>query len=96
MTAKMRLTFIRANDNPFPPKSWLGFGLDMTAVTPTDIKSVTEAVLKVTRVIALDPSSSSQSFGGVTWMIPNNVDFASDVKVGTCGFSRAGCAVCFY
>ena len=29
----------------FPPHSWLGFGLDMTSITPTDITTVILAPL---------------------------------------------------
>ena len=34
-----------AADDAFPPRTWLGYGLDMTSTTPTDITTVILACL---------------------------------------------------
>ncbi|KAL8709006.1 MAG: hypothetical protein Q9220_006215 [cf. Caloplaca sp. 1 TL-2023] len=68
----------------FPPRSWLGFGLDMTTVTPSDIVSVASNVLTLSRVIQLQDGGNSQDVGGgVSWIVPKGVVAPTDIEGGT-------------
>ncbi|KAL8882062.1 MAG: hypothetical protein Q9192_007655 [Flavoplaca navasiana] len=67
-----------ANQN-FPPRTWLGFGLDMTTITPSDITSVASNVLTLSRVIMLQDGGDPQTFGGVSWIVPKGVDATADL-----------------
>jgi hypothetical protein len=50
----------------FPPRSWLGFGLDMTLASPTDINSISNCVLRASRILKLSRISSSRTVGDTT------------------------------
>ncbi|KAL8671944.1 MAG: hypothetical protein Q9168_003570 [Polycauliona sp. 1 TL-2023] len=63
----------------FPPGNWLGFGLDMTTVTPSDVTSVAASVLTLSRVIKLEDGGEVQKVGDVEWTIPKGVAAPSDV-----------------
>ncbi|KAF2277724.1 uncharacterized protein EI97DRAFT_415284 [Westerdykella ornata] len=66
-----------------PPLSWLGWGLDVTSITPCDISSVTANLLKASRFLDIKTTTQQQSFNsGVTWAIPTNVDATDDVSEG--------------
>ncbi|OAX36797.1 hypothetical protein K503DRAFT_772164 [Rhizopogon vinicolor AM-OR11-026] len=57
----------------FPACNWLGYGLDMTTLTPIDVKSVMEATKKARRVIKydLDKDTYIVPIGGVEYNVPN-------------------------
>ncbi|EEP80471.1 predicted protein [Uncinocarpus reesii 1704] len=67
-----------ADTAPFPPHSWLGYGLDLTSITPTNITTVTQHVLRAIRIIELKRGGTVQTYGGVTWTVPDNVNVAAD------------------
>ncbi|KAI4186371.1 MAG: hypothetical protein L6R41_003527 [Letrouitia leprolyta] len=64
----------------FPPGSWLGFGIDMTAVSPVDITSVATNVLTHTRIIELGAGGEKQVLSGATWFVPPNVKATEDTR----------------
>lgn len=68
-----------ADTAPFPPKSWLGYGLDLTSVTPIDITTVSEHILRTQRFIDLKKGGTTQTYGDITWTVPDNVDISADV-----------------
>ncbi|KAI4168387.1 MAG: hypothetical protein LQ343_006472 [Gyalolechia ehrenbergii] len=67
----------------FPPASWLGFGLDMTAISPVDITSVASNVLTHTRVIELGQGGEKKEINGASWIVPPNVHAQADTAAGT-------------
>lgn len=69
-------------NNPFPPRSWLGYGLDMTTVTPVDIESVASNVLSASRVIDVDEGGTKQEVSGVQWVVPEGVAVSQDISDG--------------
>ncbi|KAL8858870.1 MAG: hypothetical protein Q9178_004548 [Gyalolechia marmorata] len=70
-------------DLDFPPRSWLGFGLDMTTVTPVDILSVCASVLTLARVIELQGGGTQRVLGKDTrWLVPVGVDANYDAVGG--------------
>ncbi|KAI0054343.1 hypothetical protein BV25DRAFT_915611 [Artomyces pyxidatus] len=66
----------------FPAHSWLGNSINMTAITPSDITSVTKAVLSAVRFIDLAPETAQQVVAGVTYDVPTNCTIADDVTSG--------------
>ncbi|CAL8582343.1 hypothetical protein XPA_008010 [Xanthoria parietina] len=67
------------SNQDFPPRSWLGLGLDMTTITPSDITSVASSVLTLSRVINLQDGGEAQDVGGVSWIIPKGVVAPTDL-----------------
>ncbi|KAI0054312.1 hypothetical protein BV25DRAFT_1922805 [Artomyces pyxidatus] len=63
----------------FPAHSWLGNSINMTAITPSDITSVTKAVLSAVRFIDLAPETAQQVVAGVTYDVPTNCTIADDL-----------------
>ncbi|KAL8939667.1 MAG: hypothetical protein Q9216_003243, partial [Gyalolechia sp. 2 TL-2023] len=68
-----------SENSDFPPGSWLGFGLDMTAISPVDITSVASNVLTHTRVIQLAKDGQEKDISGARWTVPSNVLTEPDV-----------------
>ncbi|KAL8898550.1 MAG: hypothetical protein Q9207_006640 [Kuettlingeria erythrocarpa] len=67
----------------FPPSSWLGFGIDLTTVTPVDITSVASSVIKQTRVIHLQAGGVKKNLGGgLTWLVPPGVNADPNLSSG--------------
>ncbi|KAL8808108.1 MAG: hypothetical protein Q9200_004411 [Gallowayella weberi] len=66
----------------FPPRAWLGYGLDMTTVTPVDITSVASNVLTLSRLINLEEGGKKIDLGGVTWIVPSGVNANEDLTGG--------------
>ncbi|KAI0055777.1 hypothetical protein BV25DRAFT_1921516 [Artomyces pyxidatus] len=70
----------------FPPVSWLGNSINMTAVTPSDITSVTRSVLSAVRFIEFASSTTQETVGGVIYDVPTNCTIADDVSSGTSSY----------
>ncbi|KAL8919688.1 MAG: hypothetical protein Q9208_006641 [Pyrenodesmia sp. 3 TL-2023] len=67
----------------FPPSSWLGFGIDLTTVTPVDITSVASSVIKQSRVIQLQAGGVKKNLGGgLTWLVPPGVNADPNLSSG--------------
>ncbi|KAI4229419.1 MAG: hypothetical protein L6R36_000873 [Xanthoria steineri] len=67
------------SNQDFPPRSWLGFGLDMTTITPCTYLRVASSVLTLSRVINLQDGGEPQDVGGVSWIIPKGVVAPTDL-----------------
>lgn len=76
------LTKSPVNATTFPPYAYLGHGLDLSQVTPIDITTLTNHILKYTRIIAMPKNGTSQTIGSLTWTVPRLVDVSSDVNAG--------------
>ncbi|KAI0055085.1 hypothetical protein BV25DRAFT_1922113 [Artomyces pyxidatus] len=70
----------------FPARSWLGNSINMTAVTPSDITSVTKSVLAAVRFIDFAPTTTQQTVAGVVYDVPANCTIADDVTSGTSSY----------
>ncbi|KAF5615342.1 hypothetical protein F25303_13809 [Fusarium sp. NRRL 25303] len=58
----------------FPPSSWLGYGLDMTVVSPNDINAVTSAILTAYALIPIDDSATTPvKVADAAWDKPKNL-----------------------
>ncbi|KAL8734990.1 MAG: hypothetical protein Q9166_001115 [cf. Caloplaca sp. 2 TL-2023] len=77
--------------NPdFPPKSWLGFGLDMTTVTPGTLfpkrplfpEESGRQAQRQRRVINLQAGGVKKELGDTSWLVPNGVDATADATGG--------------
>ncbi|KAI1619206.1 hypothetical protein EDD37DRAFT_584745 [Exophiala viscosa] len=66
-------------DDDFPPSSWLGYGIDLTAVGPNDINAVTEAIITTYALIPMSPTTSVVDVANAKWNKPDNVNVAVDV-----------------
>ncbi|CAN9356341.1 unnamed protein product [Alternaria alternata] len=66
-------------DDVFPPSSWLGYGIDLTAVGPNDINALTKAILTAYALIPMSPTTSVVDVADVKWSKPDNVNVAVDV-----------------
>ncbi|KAI0055779.1 hypothetical protein BV25DRAFT_1723621 [Artomyces pyxidatus] len=71
----------------FPPHSWLGHCINMTAVTPSDITSVTKSVMSAVRIIDLASTTSIRGGQGFTYDVPLNCTIAAvNVPSGTSSY----------
>ena len=68
-----------AGQGAFPPRDYLGYGLDLTTVTPLDIDSLTSSICPGDRVIGLDSETyTPDTVTGLNWKVPTNVDVDTD------------------
>ncbi|KAK7688953.1 hypothetical protein QCA50_007644 [Cerrena zonata] len=71
----------------FPAKAWLGYGIDMTSCTPSDITSVTSSVLKLMRLIKTSSTTTQQTVNGQTYAVPDNTSISMDVSTGESSYT---------
>ncbi|MCJ1384368.1 hypothetical protein MMC17_007484 [Xylographa soralifera] len=77
-----------AVDGDFPPASWLGYGLDYTAITPGSIASVTASIKAASHLIKLSEEGKTRTVSSVTWMVPDNVGISADTNSSETSFEQ--------
>ncbi|KAH9935269.1 MAC/Perforin domain-containing protein [Amylocystis lapponica] len=68
--------------NELPATNWLGYSLDMTQTTPLDMKSVTQAVKKMRRILNYRPDEDTRpvQIGDLTYDVPRCIGVAMDAQ----------------
>jgi len=74
------------NETVFPPRTWLGFGLDMTLTTPTDINSIANLVLRASRLLKLSETSTQETVQDIAWSVPDNIVFSAGTNTSSSRF----------
>ncbi|OSX64643.1 hypothetical protein POSPLADRAFT_1044142 [Postia placenta MAD-698-R-SB12] len=71
-----------------PATNWLGYSLDMTTVTPSDITAVAASVKRALQVIDVDTFEGTRvvEIDGVAYKVPKNVVIATDVQTYQGGY----------
>ncbi|KAK4160242.1 hypothetical protein QBC43DRAFT_293133 [Cladorrhinum sp. PSN259] len=75
----------RANKNE-TARTWLGLGLDMTLTTPTDINSIANHVLRVSRLLKLSETSTQRTVESIAWSVPDNIVFCAGTNTSSSRF----------